>query len=59
MGLPALCVATLMYAIAGIDLALRGNVLMATVWLAYATANTALTYSSYREQIDAIMRRWL
>lgn len=59
MGLTALCVATLMYAIAAIDLARQGNVLMAIVWAAYATANAALTRASYAKEIEALVRTWL
>ena len=59
MGLTALCIATACYAIAAADLALRGNVLMAIVWGAYATANAALTKSSYAKEIDAIIKALL
>lgn len=59
MGLAALLIATTCYAIAAIDLALRGNALMALVWACYATANAALTKASFGPQIEEIAKRWL
>lgn len=59
MGLGALVLATLCYATAAVDLALKGNALMALVWVSYATANAALTKASYPKEIDSIVRMWL
>lgn len=59
MGLTALLIATLCYAVAAIDLALRGNALMALVWASYATANACLMKASYAKEIEAIVKAWL
>jgi hypothetical protein len=59
VGLTALCVATLMYAVAAADLALKGNALMAIVWASYATANAALTRASYPKEINVLIKQWL
>jgi len=59
MGLTALVIATLCYAVTAIDLAIKGDALVALVFACYATANAALTRLSYAKEIDAIIRSWL
>ena len=59
MGLTALVIATLCYAVTAVDLGLKGNALMALVFACYTTANAALMRMSYGKEIDAMIRYWL
>ena len=51
MGLTALAVATMCYALTSIDLARRRDYPMSLVFAAYGLANCGLIYASYRSEV--------